>query len=67
MGILTVEVGTLLPCPGGRTTKSAKDMWWHWGRGGITNSTFTYFRKFTGTEYDLAEDDAIASKHVGAV
>ena len=21
---------TLLPCPGGRTTKSTKDMWWHW-------------------------------------
>ena len=20
---------TLLPCPGGRTTKSTKDMWWH--------------------------------------
>ena len=23
---------TLLPCPGGRTTKSTKDMWWHWGK-----------------------------------
>ena len=22
---------TLLPCPGGRTTKSTNDMWWHWG------------------------------------
>ena len=22
---------TLLPCPGGRTTKSTKDVWWHWG------------------------------------
>ena len=21
---------TLLPCSGGRTTKSTKDMWWHW-------------------------------------
>jgi len=21
---------TLLLCPGGRTTKSTKDMWWHW-------------------------------------
>ena len=21
---------TLLPCPAGRTTKSTKDMWWHW-------------------------------------
>ena len=21
---------TLLPCPGGRTTKSTNDMWWHW-------------------------------------
>ena len=21
---------TLLPCPGARTTKSTKDMWWHW-------------------------------------
>ena len=24
---------TLLPCPGGMTTKSTKDMWWHWGGG----------------------------------
>jgi len=23
---------TLLPCPGARTTKSTKDMWWHWGK-----------------------------------
>ena len=23
---------TLLSCPGGRTTKSTKDMWWHWRR-----------------------------------
>ena len=22
---------TLLLCRGGRTTKSTKDMWWHWG------------------------------------
>jgi len=22
---------TLLPSPGGETTKSTKDMWWHWG------------------------------------
>ena len=22
---------TVLPCPGGRTMKSTKDMWWHWG------------------------------------
>ena len=22
---------TLLSCPGGRTTKSTNDMWWHWG------------------------------------
>ena len=22
---------TLLPCPGGRTTKSTEHMWWHWG------------------------------------
>ena len=21
---------TFLPCPGGRTTKSTKDMWWQW-------------------------------------
>jgi len=21
---------TLLPCPGGRTTKSTEDLWWHW-------------------------------------
>jgi len=21
---------TLLPCPGGRTMKFTKDMWWHW-------------------------------------
>jgi len=24
---------TLLPCPGGRTTKSTKDVWWHLGGG----------------------------------
>ena len=23
---------TLLACPGGRTTKFTKDMWWHWRR-----------------------------------
>jgi len=23
---------TLLPCPGGRTTKSTRDIWWHWGK-----------------------------------
>ena len=28
---------TLLPCPGGRTTKSTKDMWWHWGGGYYAN------------------------------
>jgi len=26
---------TLLPCPEGRTTKSIKDMWWHWGKKNI--------------------------------
>ena len=26
---------TLVPCPGGRTTKSRKDMWWHLGGGVI--------------------------------
>ena len=26
---------TLLPCPGGRTTKSTKDMWWHWTKKNI--------------------------------
>ena len=30
---------TLLPCPGGRTTKSTKDMWWHWTKKNIAFST----------------------------
>ena len=33
---------TLLPCPGGRTTKSTKDMWWHWG-GSFVKSFNTLF------------------------
>ena len=31
---------TLLPCPGGRSTKSTKDMWWHW-KGTKNNYWFT--------------------------
>ena len=30
---------TRLPCPGGRTTKSTKDMWWHWTKN-IAKNTF---------------------------
>ena len=26
---------TVLPCPGGRTTKSTKNMWWHWTKNNI--------------------------------
>ena len=31
---------TLLPCPGGGTTKSTKDMWRHWGGGNPVVSTW---------------------------
>ena len=40
---------TLLPCPGGRTTKSTKDMWWHLvGGGGICpfNAHVIYLRLY---------------------
>jgi hypothetical protein len=33
----------------------------------ITNTAFTYLCKLAGNDYRLPEDDAIASKHVGAV
>jgi hypothetical protein len=33
----------------------------------ITNTAFTYICNLAGIDYDLPEDDAIASKHVGAV
>jgi hypothetical protein len=33
----------------------------------ITNTVFTYLCNLAGTDYELPEDDAIASKHVGAV
>jgi hypothetical protein len=32
-----------------------------------TNTAFTYLCNLAGTDYELPEDDAIASKHVGAV
>ena len=32
---------TLLPHPGGRATKSTKDMWWHWG-GGIFHECINF-------------------------
>ena len=33
----------------------------------ITNTAFIYVRKLARTDYELPEDDAIATKHVGAV
>jgi len=30
---------TFLPCPGGRITKSTKDMWWHWTKKSILSPT----------------------------
>jgi hypothetical protein len=33
----------------------------------ITNTAYTYLRNIAGADYELPEDDAIASKHVGAV
>jgi len=33
----------------------------------ITNNAFTYLCKLAGTDYELPEDDAIASKHVGSL
>ena len=35
--------------------------------GCITNTAFTYLCNLAGTDYELPENDAIASKHVGAV
>jgi hypothetical protein len=33
----------------------------------IINTPFTYLCNLVGTDYELPEDDAIVSKHVGAV
>jgi len=33
----------------------------------ITNTAFTYQRNLAGTDCELPEDNAVASKHVGAV
>ena len=33
---------TLVPCPGGRTTKSTKDMWWHWTKQKFLSHITTY-------------------------
>jgi hypothetical protein len=33
----------------------------------ITNTTFKHLRNLAGTDYELPEDDAVTSKHVGAV
>ena len=33
----------------------------------ITNTAFAYLCKLAGTDYELPEDDAIASKHGGAL
>jgi len=33
----------------------------------ITNTPFTYLCNLAGTDYELPEDDAVASKHVAAV
>jgi hypothetical protein len=32
----------------------------------ITNTAYTYLRKLAGTDYELPEDEEIASKHVAA-
>ena len=32
----------------------------------ITNTAFAYFCNLAGNDYELSEDDAIPSKHVGA-
>jgi hypothetical protein len=33
----------------------------------ITNTACTYLCNLAGTDYDLPEDDAVVSKHVGPV
>jgi len=33
----------------------------------ITKTALTYLRNLAGTNYELREDDAVVSKHVGAV
>jgi len=34
---------TLLPCPGRRTTKSTKDMWWHWRKNNNSNCIYELY------------------------
>ena len=38
---------TLLPCPGGRTMKFTKDMWWHWGGDILWMCCVSTYRHFT--------------------
>jgi len=38
---------TLLPCSEGRTTKSTKDMWWHWTKKNPRNHSMATFIKST--------------------
>jgi hypothetical protein len=33
----------------------------------ITNTALKYLRNLAGTDYEFPEDDAVVSKHVGAV
>jgi len=33
----------------------------------IINTAFKYLSNLAGTDYELPEDDAVASKHVGAM
>ena len=47
---------TPLPYPGGRTTKSRKDMWWHWGKKKIfslLDKKKEYLKEHNGTFSDL--------------
>ena len=54
---------TLLPCPGGRTTKSTKDMWWHWERGRI----FTSWRSARLCSKHVQEYNKLIIKRIGAI
>ena len=54
---------TLLPCPGGRTTKSTKDMWWHWGEKKISLHTLRAFVACKKGETYLNQQMNIGLKH----
>ena len=48
---------TLLPCSGGRTTKSTKDMWWHWREKKISGVPRNFVRGRVVQQIQLRTED----------